>query len=123
MPLTANGKLDRTRLPVPEGDAYAVRGYEAPVGEVETTLAEIWAEVLKLERVGRNDNFFDLGGHSLLAMQVIARLRDALGIDIGITDLFTHPQLASMAHRIVYAQLATFYPDDLANVLKQLEES
>ena len=75
MPLTANGKLDRKALPMPEGDAYAVRGYEEPQGEIEKKLAEIWTEVLKVERVGRQDNFFELGGHSLLAVRVISRLR------------------------------------------------
>ena len=73
MPLTGNGKLDRKALPAPEGEAYGRREYEAPVGEVEKTLAGVWAEVLKLERVGRNDNFFELGGHSLLAITVIER--------------------------------------------------
>ena len=73
LPLTPNGKLDRKALPAPEGDAYAVRGYEAPVGEIETAVAEIWAEVLKVEHVGRHDNFFDLGGHSLLAVRVVSR--------------------------------------------------
>ena len=64
LPLTANGKLDRKALPMPEGDAYASRGYEEPEGEIETKLASIWGEVLKLDRVGRHDNFFELGGHS-----------------------------------------------------------
>src|SRR4029077_14102074 len=65
LPLTANGKLDRKALPSPEGGAAGVRGYEAPVGEIETALAAIWAELLKVKRVGRHDNFFALGGHSL----------------------------------------------------------
>src|SRR5258708_7678177 len=69
MPLTANGKLDRTALPAPEADAYATRGYAAPVGEIETTLAEIWADLLSLEHVGRHDNFIDLRVHTLLAVQ------------------------------------------------------
>ena len=73
LPLTPNGKLDRKALPAPDGDAYASAGYEAPQGEIETTLAAIWAELLKLERVGRHDNFFELGGHSLLAVQVMTR--------------------------------------------------
>ncbi len=62
MPLTANGKLDRKALPAPEGDAYVVREYEEPEGEMEESLAGIWAEVLHVERVGRQDNFFELGG-------------------------------------------------------------
>ena len=75
LPLTSNGKLDRKALPEPGADAYLVRGYEAPVGEIETILACIWVDVLKQEQVGRQDNFFELGGHSLLAMRVVARLR------------------------------------------------
>ena len=72
MPLTGNGKLDRKGLPAPvEGEAYGVREYEAPRGEKEEKLAKIWAEVLKVERVGRQDNFFELGGHSLLAVTLI----------------------------------------------------
>src|SRR4029077_18146131 len=83
MPLTANGKLDRKALPMPEGDAYAVRGYEAPQGETETRLAEIWADVLKIDRVGRDDNFFELGGHSLLAVKLIERIRQqGLRVDV-----------------------------------------
>src|SRR5262249_12545019 len=69
--LTPNGKLDRRALPAPEADAYATCGYEAPQGELETALAGIWAEMLKLEQVGRHDNFFALGGHSLLAVKLI----------------------------------------------------
>ena len=65
LPLTPSGKLDRKALPAPGEGAYGVRAYEAPVGEVEKVLAEIWAELLKVERVGRRDNFFRLGGHSL----------------------------------------------------------
>ncbi|MEQ1514811.1 MAG: amino acid adenylation domain-containing protein [Lysobacteraceae bacterium] len=75
-PLTPNGKLDRKALPAPEGDAYAVRGYEAPRGEVETALAQIWSEQLHVDRVGRHDNFFELGGNSIQLIRMIARLRD-----------------------------------------------
>ncbi|WP_425273358.1 phosphopantetheine-binding protein, partial [Pseudomonas petroselini] len=67
LPLTANGKLDRKALPEPDHAALLTRVYEAPQGEVETTLARIWAEVLHVEQVGRHDHFFELGGHSLLA--------------------------------------------------------
>ncbi|RML44994.1 hypothetical protein ALQ97_05336, partial [Pseudomonas savastanoi pv. glycinea] len=64
LPLTPNGKLDRKALPAPEHDALITRGYEAPQGEIETTLAQIWQDLLKVERVGRHDHFFELGGHS-----------------------------------------------------------
>src|SRR5215831_14297542 len=67
LPLTANGKLDRRALPEPDGGAYLRHGYEAPQNELESQLAGLWAELLGVERIGRNDNFFELGGHSLLA--------------------------------------------------------
>src|SRR4029077_6886938 len=69
LPLTANGKLDRAALPAPEADAYGQRGYEPPLGSVEEQVAQVWSEVLGVERVGRWDNFFELGGHSLLAIR------------------------------------------------------
>jgi hypothetical protein len=97
LPLTPNGKLDRKALPAPEQEAYAVRGYEAPVGEIETKLAEVWAEVLKLEKVGRHDNFFNLGGHSLLVVRVVSRLQQVLSVEVAIRDLFVHPELANLA--------------------------
>jgi len=97
LPLNANGKLDRKALPEPEGDAHSVHRYEAPSGHMETALAMIWADVLKLERVGRYDNFFELGGHSLMAMRVIARLRQSLGVETPVQDLFAQPVLADLA--------------------------
>jgi amino acid adenylation domain-containing protein len=96
LPLTPNGKLDRKALPAPEGDSYASRTYEAPAGEVESTLARIWSEVLKIEQVGRNDNFFELGGHSLLAVTVIERMRRA-ALDVDVRALFATPTLAALA--------------------------
>ena len=97
LPLTANGKLDRKALPAPDRDAYAMSGYEGPVGETETTVAAIWGELLQLERVGRQDNFFQLGGHSLLATQVIARIRNVLQVEIPLQALFESQTLASLA--------------------------
>ncbi|HEX6040707.1 amino acid adenylation domain-containing protein, partial [Longimicrobium sp.] len=107
LPLTPNGKVDRRALPAPEGDAFAARAYEAPVGETEQALADVWAEVLGVERVGRWDNFFDLGGHSLLAVQVGSRVRQALGAEIPLREVFTSPVLADLARAIEGATRAT----------------
>ncbi|WP_445234403.1 phosphopantetheine-binding protein, partial [Duganella rhizosphaerae] len=96
LPLTPNGKLDRKALPAPQGQAYVTRGYEAPQGETEETLAAIWAEVLKLERVGRHDNFFQLGGHSLLAVTLLAHMRRA-GLPADVRTLFGTPTVAQLA--------------------------
>src|SRR5262249_48986218 len=97
LPLTPNGKVDRKALPAPDGDAYVARGYESPVGETETALANIWAEVLKVERVGRYDNFFELGGHSLLANGVVNRIRTMLGIQFSVRALFEAPTVSELA--------------------------
>jgi amino acid adenylation domain-containing protein len=113
LPLMPNGKLDRKALPAPEQEAYAVRGYEAPVGEMETKLAEVWADVLQLEKVGRHDNFFDLGGHSLLAVRVVSRLQQVLSVEVAIRDLFAHPELADLARHLqgaAHAELLRIMP-------------
>ncbi|MGY4485166.1 aryl carrier-like protein [Bradyrhizobium sp. LM3.2] len=96
LPLTVNGKLDRKALPAPADDAYARAAYEAPRGAIETALAEIWAELLGVERVGRHDNFFELGGHSLLAVQLLSRLR-RLSLGVEVRTLFATPVLADLA--------------------------
>jgi amino acid adenylation domain-containing protein len=113
LPLTPNGKVDRKALPAPDVDAYIARQYEAPVSELEATVARIWAEVLKLERVGRNDNFFELGGHSLLAVTVISRLRGMVGIDAGLKNIFTNPILKNFARAVsgsTHAKLSPVTP-------------
>ncbi|NBK42077.1 amino acid adenylation domain-containing protein, partial [Pseudomonas soli] len=92
-PLTPNGKLERKALPLPDLQAG---GYEAPQGDTETLLAEIWAQLLGVERVGRHDNFFELGGHSLLAVSLTARLRQA-GLQADVRTLFGQPTVAALA--------------------------
>jgi histidinol-phosphate/aromatic aminotransferase/cobyric acid decarboxylase-like protein/thioesterase domain-containing protein len=100
LPLTSYGKLDRLALPAAAPVAYAGRGQEAPEGELETTLATIWSQILKVDRIGRNDDFFVLGGHSLLSVQVARRLAQA-GFPVSITDLFRHPTVAGLAELLV----------------------
>jgi len=100
LPLTPNGKLDKGALPVPGADAYATREYEAPQGEIETTVASIWSSLLKVEQIGRHDSFFALGGHSLLSVQVASRLRAALHVDIPLSALFASSSLADFARLV-----------------------
>ncbi|WP_350306988.1 amino acid adenylation domain-containing protein [Photorhabdus viridis] len=98
-PLTPNGKLDRRALPVPGEEAFARQVYDAPQGEIETTLAAIWRELLNVERISRYDNFFALGGHSLLAVRMINRIA-ALGIELPLSTLFKFPALTTFAEAI-----------------------
>jgi nonribosomal peptide synthetase DhbF len=99
LPVTTNGKVDRAALPDP-GDVVAERGYEAPVGAAEQTLARLWEDVLGVPRVGRDDNFFALGGHSLLAMQLVSRVRSTFGTDLLFRTVFVSPTLADLAHHV-----------------------
>ena len=99
-PLTPHGKLDRKALPAPDPAAGAARGYEAPLGDFETALAQIWCDVLKCERVGRHDHFFELGGHSLLAMQVVSRVRLKLNVELPLRELFAAPTVSRLAVRL-----------------------
>ncbi|MCF4987663.1 amino acid adenylation domain-containing protein, partial [Pseudomonas syringae] len=103
LPLTPNGKLDRKALPAPDADALIRRGYEAPQGETETLLAQIWSDLLQLERVSRHDQFFELGGHSLLAMRLISQIRQQLGVELSLAALFAHPELSALALAIAQA--------------------
>ncbi|QUE90944.1 non-ribosomal peptide synthase/polyketide synthase [Pseudomonas sp. SCA2728.1_7] len=107
LPLTANGKVDRKALPKPELSALFTRDYATPQGETETTLAQIWAEVLQVERVGRHDHFFELGGHSLLAMRMVAQVRQRLGLELALADLFANAELAAVAECLAGAERST----------------
>nr|WP_036843311.1 non-ribosomal peptide synthetase [Photorhabdus khanii] len=95
-PLTPNGKLDRRALPVPGEEDFARQIYAAPSGEMETTLAAIWRELLGVDWISRYDNFFALGGHSLLAVRMMNRIA-ALGIELPLSTLFTFPSLMAFA--------------------------
>ena len=108
LPLTANGKQDRKSLPAPDL-ASAGEKYVAPRTPVEEVLAEIWAEVLRLERVGVHDNFFDLGGHSLLIMRLLARIHATFDLEFSIRTVFSMPTLEALAGEIerrIYEDIA-----------------
>lgn len=105
-PLTPSQKVDRKALPPPDGRPEERDG-QPPMGPTETTLSEIWCEVLGLTSVMRNDDFFALGGHSLLAMRVAARVLDRMGTRLELRTLYQHPTLEGLA-----AQLAPPPSDD-----------
>jgi len=96
LPLTPNGKVDRRALPDPETPA-ADAGAEAPRTPLEELVATIWRDLLKRDEIGVRTSFFDLGGHSLLATRVLARLRDAAGVEVPLAELFEAPSVAGLA--------------------------
>ena len=97
LPVTANGKLDRKGLPEPGGERPELEsGYEEPGTETEKKLAEIWAQVLGVEKVGVHDNFFDLGGDSILSLQIISRANQ-LGMGVSVRQLFQSQTVAELA--------------------------
>jgi amino acid adenylation domain-containing protein len=103
LPLTPNGKIDRVELGRLETDQpCAGQEYVSPAGVVEQMIAQIWSDVLGVERIGAYDNFFDLGGHSLSATRLIARLRSAFNTDFPLRSIFQDPTIAGFASRIRY---------------------
>jgi amino acid adenylation domain-containing protein len=120
LPLTPNGKLDARALPEPEHAAEADR-YVAPRTEAEEVLAEIWAEVLGVERVGVHDSFFELGGHSLLIMRLLSRIQATLDLRISIRTVFSMPTLEAMAgeiERMIYEDVADMSEDEAAQLVE-----
>src|SRR5207253_5182100 len=103
---TPSGKVNRRALPSPDYCSQLDESYVAPRTPVEELLSNIWIEVLKVSRVGINDNFFDLGGHSLLATQVVSRIRNAFKLAMPLRVLFERPTVALMAEAIQTANVA-----------------
>jgi len=116
-PLTPNGKVDRAALPAPSLER--VRG-TPPRTETELELAAVWAEVLRVERVYADDDFYELGGQSLLAAQVAARVRDRLGVELQLRQLFEAPTLAALA-ATVDAALEAAHDAELLRMLEHVE--
>ncbi|MEL6762506.1 MAG: phosphopantetheine-binding protein, partial [Cyanobacteria bacterium J06607_6] len=118
LPLTPNGKVDVRSLLVPALESSETT-YVAPRNEAETALADIFAQVLSVERVGIHDDFFELGGHSLLATQLVAQLLNRFAVEVTVIDLFEATTVAGLAQRLeqkqLLAQLQTRPVDDAAD--------
>jgi len=104
LPLNANGKVDRRKLPQLVRDAQLHAHYEPARTPVEAALVSIWSQVLRLDRVGVHDNFFELGGHSLLATQVVVQSRELLHVELPLRLMFEFPTVAELARQIEIAQ-------------------
>jgi amino acid adenylation domain-containing protein len=122
LPLTPNGKVNYQALPVPHDLSLDLQNpYTAPRSSVEKQLADIWAKLLGLERVGIHDDFFDLGGHSLLATRVLTRMRQISHVEVPLRAFFEAPTVAAMAAIIMQQKAAQVEPDVLARLLAEVE--
>ncbi len=120
LPLTPNGKLDRRALPAPDRRPDLGGGYVAPRTDAEELVAEVWAEVLGLDRVGALDDFFDLGGHSLLATRVLARIRAAADLVVPLRTLFVHRTAEAFAlavEELLLAEIEALTDEDAGRLL------
>jgi acyl carrier protein len=103
LPLTPNGKIDRKALPDP---ALSDEAYVAPRTPTEIELAQLWAQLLNVERVGLHSDFFALGGHSLIATQLVSRIEQVFGVELGLGALLRTKNVEEQALLILEAQLA-----------------
>ena len=95
-PMTRSGKIDRSALPAPQGEAFATREYIAPGTPIEIALAEIWSELLGADKIGLRDNFFELGGYSILGLRLMAAIREVFGIELSLRELFENPTIEDL---------------------------
>jgi amino acid adenylation domain-containing protein len=122
LPLTPNGKVDRKGLPVPDTNRpYPDEMFVAPRTPTEKLLAEIWKEVLRVDKVGIHDNFFELGGHSLLATLVVSRAREALHVELPLRSLFEYPTIAGLVAHIAEGQAESASQAEMTDLLNDLE--
>ena len=119
LPQTANGKIDRRALPVPDGGS--AKEPVAPRTPIEEHLALIWSAVLDVEKVGVYDHFFDLGGHSLLASRVVARIQSEIGVELELAQLFSSPTIAALAERVEEGLVLTSDSEALEELLAAME--
>jgi surfactin family lipopeptide synthetase A len=123
LPVTPNGKLDRAALPAPDGSRPQLeRPYAAPETPVQETLVSVWRDVLGIDRVGIDDDFFNLGGHSMLAVRMVARVRDALGLELELAQVFERPTIRELSGSVTGQMLGEVDDDELAALLAEIGE-
>lgn len=119
LPLTVNGKVDTTALPVPGTVRQATLSteYVEPAGELETAIAGIWSEVLGITGIGARDNFFELGGHSLLAASMIAKVNETFGAELSLATAFARRSVTGLAVAVAQQLTGARTPEELAAIL------
>ncbi|MBI1390810.1 MAG: hypothetical protein GC154_20465 [bacterium] len=120
MPLTENGKLDRAALPEPEAQQPA-QPTQPPKNDTEKMIHAMWVELLHLQNIGIDDNFFDLGGHSLIAVQLTSRIRKQFEIDITLRCIFENPTIALLSEYVDRTQLENADSEQLMRLLSEVE--
>ena len=108
IPLTSNGKIDRKALPEPDGDINTGVEYVAPRNEIEEKIVKVWSEVLGVEKIGIDDNFFALGGHSLKAIQVVSMIHKDLNAELSISELFNKPTIRQVGEYIKNSKVSIY---------------
>jgi thioester reductase-like protein len=115
LPLTSHGKVDKHALPDPQGRHQEIGEYFPPRSDIERTLADIWIQLLPVDRVGVRDDFFELGGHSLLALRVLLKINERFGSTLRVLDFYQSPTVEALANRIQGATPA----EDLVDLAKE----
>ena len=123
LPVTPNGKLDRATLPAPDGTRPRLEHpFVAPESPVQEMLVSIWREVLAVDRVGIDDDFFALGGHSMLAVRMVARMRDTLGLELPLAEVFEHRTVRGLADAVAASMLGEIADSELEDLLAEIGE-
>jgi acyl carrier protein len=123
LPLTPNGKVDRRALPEPEGARPELEpAYVAPRSRVEEVLVGMVAELLQLQQVGVNDDFFELGGDSLRAVQLLTHIQGAFQVELSLRSLFGAPTVAGLARQLAQARGGEAVVEEIAATLQQVEQ-
>ena len=122
LPLTPNGKLDRKALPAPDNaQLRSAEDHVAPRDPTERTLARLWENLLKLDKIGVHDNFFELGGHSLIATRLASQIRKEFDVEIPLRSIFENPTIQGLALQIAEKRAASMASEDVEELLKDLE--